>query len=396
MLQNPLKPNSSDTIRTLELSSIRCIISTGDSHLTGVSVAKSCGIINPKVPLYTGELQKGHLIWRDPTNGISFLPKKCCICVTGEILEYMSRNLHPDLPAVIRSGVVFGRMFPSHKILLIELLQQKDIMVAMVGDGANDCGALKTADVGLSLSKAEASIAAPFCTEDISGILDVLKEGRNALVTSLQSFKFVAMYSFIQFIAVSLLYALDNNLMDMQFLYQDLVIILPISISMAHSRPFHSLAKVLPPGNLFSFSILGSLFGHLFINLLFQVASYSLMLPFDWYESGEATTDEPEANDDNTSVFVISCFQVLIAGIVFNIGPPYRRDTLENFWFTASVSFIVLMTIYLLMVPETIGDWFDVVELEPAYRWVLAILATGNLVICFVHEKFFMPQIENQ
>ena len=32
----------------------------------------------------------------------------------------------------------------------------------MVGDGANDCGALKAAHVGISLSEAEASVAAPF------------------------------------------------------------------------------------------------------------------------------------------------------------------------------------------------------------------------------------------
>ena len=75
---------------------------------------------------------------------------------------------------------IFARMKPADKTLLIQSLQKlrkSGTFVGMCGDGANDCGALKQADTGISLSEAEASIAAPFTSkiQDISCIVELLK-----------------------------------------------------------------------------------------------------------------------------------------------------------------------------------------------------------------------------
>ena len=97
------------------------------------------------------------------------------------------------LPQLLVKGVIFARMSPDEKHELVERLQSLGYTVGFCGDGANDCGALKAADVGLSLSEAEASVAAPFTSRqpDIRCFLEVIKEGRASLVTSFSCFKFM-------------------------------------------------------------------------------------------------------------------------------------------------------------------------------------------------------------
>ena len=96
--------------------------------------------------------------------------------------------------------------------------QGMDYIVSMCGDGANDCGALKAAHVGISLSEAEASVAAPFTSKvsNITCVPTIIKEGRCALVTSFGVFKYMALYSMVQFISVLVLYTLHTNLSDNQ------------------------------------------------------------------------------------------------------------------------------------------------------------------------------------
>ena len=109
-------------------------------------------------------------------------------------------------------------MSPDEKHELVEKLQSIDYCCGFCGDGANDCGALKAADVGISLSDAEASVAAPFTSRqfDISCVPKLIREGRAALVTSFCCFKFMSLYSAIQFSSVSFLYTSGSNLGDFQ------------------------------------------------------------------------------------------------------------------------------------------------------------------------------------
>lgn len=74
-------------------------------------------------------------------------------------------------------GQVFARMSPDEKHELVERLQSLDYCCGFCGDGANDCGALKAADVGISLSEAEASVAAPFTSRifDITCVPEVIR-----------------------------------------------------------------------------------------------------------------------------------------------------------------------------------------------------------------------------
>lgn len=94
--------------------------------------------------------------------------------------------------------------------------------------------ALKMAHVGISLSEQEASVASPFTskTPNIECVPHLIKEGRAALVTSFCMFKYMALYSMIQYVGVLLLYWETNSLSNYQFLFQDLAITTLIGITM--------------------------------------------------------------------------------------------------------------------------------------------------------------------
>ena len=59
ILENRLKPESAPTIKILKSANIRIIMCTGDNILTGLSVARDCGMINEKQKIILVDAESG-------------------------------------------------------------------------------------------------------------------------------------------------------------------------------------------------------------------------------------------------------------------------------------------------------------------------------------------------
>ena len=127
------------------------------------------------------------------------------LCITGRAFNQLFPGTITDLTEaqkrLMNSATVFARTKPNDKAKIVMTYQHMGMKVSMCGDGANDCGALKQADIGLSLSQAEASISAPFTsqTPNITSMVELIKEGRAGLATNFTLFNVMAAYSLTQY-----------------------------------------------------------------------------------------------------------------------------------------------------------------------------------------------------
>ena len=131
---------------------------------------------------------------------------------------------------------------------------------------------------------AESSIAAPFTssTQSIRAMVDLIREGRAALVSSVASFKFMAMYSLTQLISVLRLYQVNATLTDGMFLWVDLFLVLPFVVTMSQTGAAKGLAWLRPQGRLVSPAVLASIIGQVLLVIIFQVlvARATHQMPF--------------------------------------------------------------------------------------------------------------------
>ncbi|CEQ42827.1 SPOSA6832_04672 [Sporobolomyces salmonicolor] len=374
VFENKLKPGTTPAIATFRAAHIPTRMVTGDNVRTAISQ-----ILPDQASVYSGysdEARDYHL------------------AVTGDVFRWMMDfGALETLQRMLVKGVIFARMSPDEKHELVERLQSLGYTVGFCGDGANDCGALKAADVGLSLSEAEASVAAPFTSRqpDIRCFLEVIKEGRASLVTSFSCFKFMALYSLIQFTTVSLLYAIASTLGDFQFLYIDLFLILPIAVTMGRTEPFPRIHPKRPTANLISKKVLTSLIGQIVITSGFQIFTFFFIRTRDWYVAPVIDPDELDiVSYENTSLFLISSFQYILVAAVFCVGPPYRKPLYTNRGLVLALLSLSAFSLYTLFMPPDsyIFALLQFIELPHDFHLELLLLIIGNVAASWAFEDW--------
>lgn len=419
VFENKLKSSSKPTLNTLNAAKIRTVMCTGDNILTAVSVARECELVSPSVqhmylPSFSDENDIG-ISWtdmNDPSRKLDPLtlrplemdlqadtPESYKLAITGDMFRYLLMEVRNTslTQQLLMHCDVFARMSPDEKHELVEQLRKLDYTVGFCGDGANDCGALKAADVGVSLSEAEASVAAPFTSRvfEISCVLDVIREGRSSLVTSFSCFKYMSLYSAIQFITVTILYKRGTNLGDFQFLYIDLFLILPLAIFMSWSKPHDKIVVKRPTANLVSPKVLIPLCCHIAVLLVFQIAVWLYAQDQSWYIRPVPGGDDAVKSSDNTILFLYTNLQYILIAIVLSTGPPYREPMSKNrpFLVNVAVSLAISLALFLVDGNSWMGDFLQLTDMSRGAYWVLIGAGIVNLLVMLSGEETWFPKL---
>ncbi len=267
------------------------------------------------------------------------------------------KSSYDTFQTIIRYGKIFARMGSSQKAMLVAALQDENLTVLMCGDGANDVAALRTADVGVSLTNEESSIAAPFNStiDDISCLVKLLREGKCSLVTTIQTFKYMIVYSLIQFMTIVLLFMNNSYLTDFQFIIVDIFIILPLASLFPLTEPYRKLTKHQLTGNLVSFPIICSIFTQTVICLAFLVIGVYFLKKREWYKEPMCVLTEKDVYEcpENTVLYCISHMQYLITAFVFIISKPFKKRFYTNKPLTIFMFVIFIYSIFLIINPDS-------------------------------------------
>jgi magnesium-transporting ATPase (P-type) len=301
VFKNQLKPDTAENIAELKRGDCRTIMVTGDTALTGVYVARQCGMTianNTRVLLGDYDKTLNRVVWTDvdepdtfgDVNVNEFLLNKghtpLELAVTGKAFQWLID--HDMIRKYLLDIRVFARMTPSGKVQCIQLHMERGI-TAMTGDGGNDCGALRAAHVGIAMSDAEASIVSPFSTSNrsVGSCVELIRQGRAALTTSITGYKYLVLYGQVMFMLKIFTFYFSVSLSENLWIAIDVLITVLLTWAVSQSKAANRLEPVRPTARLLGPQTLASGMGLVAINWAFLCGAFAML-----YKQGKLILNE--------------------------------------------------------------------------------------------------------
>ena len=222
---------------------------TGDNPITAKAVAKSVGIISEgNKTLEDVADEKGvPLAQIDPRS------VDAAVILGTELSEMSVEELETELKS--HSEIVFARITPQQKLLIVEGCQRLGAIVAVTGDGVNDSAALKKADIGIAMGIAGSDVSKQaadmiLLDDNFASIVIGIEEGRLIFDNLKKSIAYTLTSNipeispFLMFILTGIPLALGTVAIICIDLGTDM---LP-AISLAYERPEMNIMKRKPRG----------------------------------------------------------------------------------------------------------------------------------------------------
>ncbi|KAJ2848104.1 hypothetical protein IWW36_003494, partial [Coemansia brasiliensis] len=372
VFKNMLKPDTAQAIAELKRGSTRIVEVTGDTSLTGIYIARQCGIMPPNNCVLLGECAspEEEIQWvdvdtREPVTDIQpYLSQlgpdgfpTTELAVGGNAFERLCMT--GEINSLLLNIRVFARMRPNDKVRCVQLHMERGT-TAMCGDGGNDSPALRAAHVGIALSSGEASIVAPFSSANRSmmACVELLRQSRAGLATSFANFTALICYGQIMsgMLKMATFYfaiSLTENL----WMLIDGAVATGLMLTISLSGPAKRLAPHRPTSRILGPQMLASVGGIVLINWIFSALSYVWLFQQDWFRCNEHSTAESDATKwwlqgDNYEASIMSfvcAFQFINNGFVVNYGYLYRARWYRNYALLVVWGFLMAFVSYMLL-----------------------------------------------
>ena len=137
---------------------------SGDNPLTACHVARELRFVKHKTALILSSKSDGSWVWESVNEDVSYpfdvirdsqqwatIVSQSDLCLTGDALVHLQHVAGSVLPSLLPKVRVFARFDPKQKEFVITSLRDEGFTVLMCGDGTNDVGALKHANVGVAI-----------------------------------------------------------------------------------------------------------------------------------------------------------------------------------------------------------------------------------------------------